>query len=78
MNAAGLLWLHLQVPDGADLQFIDASSAWMSHTPLYAAIVLSLVISAMCGLLVVAMLVYAGLDVLNKINKDLQVMQSYT
>jgi len=64
----------VQVTDGAELQFVDATTAWMSHTPLYAAIILSLVISAMCGLLVVAMLVYAGLDVLNKINKDLQVM----
>lgn len=68
------VWLFaLQEADNGDLQLADSTNGWMTHTPLYAAVILSLVIAIMCSLLVVMMLVFAGLGMLNKINKDLQV-----
>lgn len=62
----------LQVAEDGDLKLVDASDAWRHNTPLYCAIILSLVIAAMCSLLVVAMLVYTGLSMLKKINIELQ------
>jgi hypothetical protein len=68
-----LLLALLQVADNGDLQLVDATDGWKAHTPLYLAIVLSLVIAVLCALLVVGMLVLKGLDLLAAVNKDLQV-----
>jgi uncharacterized integral membrane protein len=68
-----LLLLLLQVADSGELQLVDATDGWKAHTPLYLAIVLSLVIAVLCALLVVVMLVLRGLDMLRKVNAELQV-----
>ena len=64
-----LLLLLLQVADNGELQLVDATDAWVAHTPLYLAVVFSLVIAALCALLVLQ-----GLALLRKVNADLQVM----
>lgn len=68
-----LLPLCLQVADNGELQLVDATDAWVAHTPLYLAVMFSLVIAALCALLVVALLVLQGLALLRKVNADLQV-----
>jgi hypothetical protein len=68
-----LLLPTLQVADNGELQLVDATDGWKSHTPLYLAIVLSLVIAVLCALLVVGMLLLSGLELLAKVNRDLQV-----
>lgn len=71
ISCCGLMLL--QVADDGDVKLVDATNAWMHNLPLYCAIVLSLVIAAMCSLLVVAMLTYMGLGMLKKVNIELQV-----
>ncbi len=62
-----------QVLANGDLTLTDATNAWKEDGPLYAAIALSVVIAALCGMVVMGVVLYFGLKYLQQVNADLQV-----